>query len=213
MVRGGPIALFGASGRTGRAVVAAAVTRGVVIRALYRASGADIPREVIPVVGSLRDREAVRQTLEGCHAVACVFGPNRRQPEVFCAEATALIISVMTELGVSRLVCQTGAMIGEGCGCRSRPMEWFARRFAASRPDLAADRSEQERLVMESGLDWLIVKPPRLTDGKRQRALISGPEIRVGMLSSVRRADLAELLVSELAGTDHRRGRIFVRSR
>lgn len=208
------IAVFGASGRTGQALIAAARARGVAVHALYRRSRlpSSAPEGVTPVHGDLRQPADVERTLEQTQAAACVFGPNRAAPEAFCAEATAVVLGAMAATGVPRLVCQTGAMIGDGAGCRSGPMEWAAATFARRQPALAADRVEQESLVMGSDRDWLIVKPPRLSGRPAHYPVEVGPTVRVGMLSSIGRPALADLLLAELVGPEQRAGRVFVKS-
>lgn len=62
----------------------------------------------------------------------------------------------------------------------------------------AADREHQEAIVRESGLRWTIVKPPRLTESARRPVVHPGSEVRVGLLSSVSRLDLARLIVDEI---------------
>ena len=91
------IAVFGASGRTGQALIAAARARGVAVHALYRRSRlpSSAPEGVTPVHGDLRQPADVERTLEQTQAAACVFGPNRAAPEAFCAEATAVVLGAM----------------------------------------------------------------------------------------------------------------------
>ncbi len=160
------VAVFGASGRTGRALLAVAKAEGVLVRALYRPQSA--PQISAPnvsvIAGDLRTAVDVGRTLAVAKAVVCVFGPRVTVPDAFCADATAVIVEEMRRNVIGRLVCVTGAMIGDGAGCRSMVMELFTRVVARRYPAVAADRARQEEIVQESGLDWLIVKPPRLTD-------------------------------------------------
>jgi len=55
----------------------------------------------------------------------------------------------------------------------------------------------QEQLVRESGLEWTLVKPPRLTDGRARGRVVAGIDLQIGLSSSIRRADLAAFLVGE----------------
>ena len=57
------------------------------------------------------------------------------------------------------------------------------------------DKSEQEKLIKESSLDWTIVRPGVLTNGARSghyRILETAPEWRNGVIS---RANVADFLV------------------
>ena len=80
-----------------------------------------------------------------------------------------------------------------------------------SMPELARDREEQERLIMESECDWTIVKPPRLTDGPARGRVRAGTDLRVGLLSSISRRDLAAFLVSLVSSTQYSGRRVLVK--
>ena len=90
-------------------------------------------------------------------------------------------------------------------------MEWMTRAFARWQPQSAQDREEQERLVEASGLDWTIVKPPRLTDSLPQGRVQAGSSLRIGLLSTISRADLAAFIIDEMQTGRFVRQRIFVK--
>jgi len=189
------LTVFGISGRTGRALVKAAARKWQ-IRGYVR-EGSEVPGVEL-IRGSLDDSERVRDAVAGAAAVCCVFGQRQPYRDVFCEAATRTIIEAMRAVGCNRLVCQTGAMIGSGQGLRrSWPFAWMARAFARRYPAIAQDRAGQERVVMESELRWTVVKPPRLTDGPARKRVRAGPDIKVGLLSRVSRAELAAFLLRE----------------
>jgi putative NADH-flavin reductase len=86
-----------------------------------------------------------------------------------------------------------------------------ARSFARRAPELARDRDEQDRIVRASGLDWTIVKPPRLTDGPATGGVRAGVDVRVGLLSRTSRADLAAFMLDEIERRAFVRQPVFVR--
>lgn len=206
------IAVFGGSGRTGRVLLDAALRRGLTVQALYRPGSApdQIPVGLNVLIGQLSNPDDVRNTLSGTDAVGCVFGPTRQEARAFCAEATRNVIAGMDELGIRRLVCQTGAMIGEEAANQSLAMRRMVRGYRRRYPELAEDRDRQEREVRGSDLDWVLVKPPRLTDGPSTGRLRAGPTWRVGLLSSVRRADVAEFLCGEVVRGRFHREAVYV---
>ena len=206
------LAIFGLTGRTGLALAQAARARGITVRGMTRGSQplAELP-DVRLVRGTFADASRVAETVAGTHAVCCVIGPRPPSQEAFCAAATTAIVAGMRPAGCRRLLCLTGAMIGGAQGNRSWPMEWMARSFARHAPGLARDREEQERIVAASGLDWTIVKPPRLTDGPATGRVRAGTDVRVGLLSRISRADLAGFMLDEIAQHTFVRQRVFVR--
>ncbi len=199
MSAGLTVAVFGVSGRTGDALVQAAQAHGLELVGLARRPlVAPLASHVRVHVGDLADLEAVHEVVRGAQAVICVFGPRPPHREVFCAEATENIIAAMRTTGTERLLCQTGAMVGALPRNVSRPMRWMAHRFARARPQVAADRAVQERLVRASRLEWTLVKPPRLRTGATRRSVRAGPALPVGLLASIRRSALADFLFDEL---------------
>jgi putative NADH-flavin reductase len=191
------VALFGASGATGRAFVRAGLARGLRIRASCRSASVELPPAVEAIRGGLLDPVHVGDVIRGAQAVCCVFGPRPPSTDVFCAQATVRIVEAMKGAGVRRLVCQTGAMIGEDAPNWTLPFRLMARLFRRQRPAVAEDRLRQELEVKASGLDWTLVKPPRLTDGPGCGRVVAGGDLRIGLMSKIARADLADFLVSE----------------
>jgi uncharacterized protein YbjT (DUF2867 family) len=116
----------------------------------------------------------------------------------------------MKASGLRRVVCLTGAMVGVLPPNVSLPMRFLAGAFRRRVPHLATDAAEQERIVMQSALDWTIVKPPRLTDGPPTGRVRADPALRVGLLSRIRRQDLAAFMLAEVARSAHLEQRVYV---
>lgn len=192
------VALFGASGRTGQAFARLGTAQGLLIRASCRvASRVCLPSTVRVLSGELEDADHVRDVIAGNTVVCCAFGPRPPHRDVFCARATELIVDSMRRAGVQRLVCQTGAMIGEDVAQWTLPVRLMVRMFRQHRPAVAADRVRQEEIVRHSALEWTLVKPPRLTDGPAGGSVVVGADLRIGLWSKISRADLASFLVAE----------------
>lgn len=201
------IAVFGGSGETGRALIAAALKRGLGVQALYRPGSEPLDRQSHRVLtGQLENAADVRATLEGTEGAVLVFGPRLgglfrkppAPPQPFCAPATSNIIAQMKELGVRRLVCQTGAMAGDGKLNWSWLVSRFVKSYRRQYPAIAADRDAQEDVVRSSGLDWTLVKPFRISGARGKGRPRVGPAIHIGALTSIPRVDLAEFLVDEV---------------
>lgn len=206
------IAVFGASGRTGLRLVSRATAQGHTLHALVRPSTRFAVAPGVKVLrGSLDDSHAIRAALAGTHAVCCVFGPHAAHAEPFCARGTSRIMCGMRAEGVRRIVCVTGAMRGDLPANVSAPMRALARFYRSRVPRDASDAAEQETLLMASGLDWTIVKPPRLTDEPATNRVQHGMRLRVGLLSHIGRDDLAAFLLAELLRPRHLHQRVYVR--
>jgi len=195
------LAVFGGSGKTGRELIAVALKKGLLVRALYRPGSepGQIPGLEI-IIGQLTERGDIRRTLEGTDGAILVFGPRlgrHAHPEPFCADATSRVIAEMKRLGIGRLICQTGAMAGGNTPNWSKVVRKFVARYRRQYPLIDADRDAQEVVVKESGLDWTLAKPFRISGARGKGRVRVAPAIRIGAFTSIRWADLAEFLVDE----------------
>ena len=208
------VSVFGASGRTGHAFVRVAAEAGLYQRLHYRNKPSELtPDTATVVVGALTDPTAVREVLRGSEAVIVLFGPHANAPRVFCAAATKAIIAGMRAQSLTRLICVTGAMIGEmpaNVSVAMRMMSFGVRK--AGQQDAMADRDEQERLVRNSKLAYTLVKPPRLTDDPAM-PIEAGPSIAIGMSSHLSREGLARFLVEEAMRPQYPASSVYVRDK
>jgi len=189
------LAITGATGFVGSAVLTEALTQGHTVRALARREQA--PRAGVEWVrGDLGDEAALAALVAGADAVVHVAGltntPDPAQFAVANVTGTANVLAAMKGAGVRRLV--------------------FVSSLSARQPELSlygASKARAEALVEESGLDWTTVRPPAVY-GPRDidmldlfRAAKWGvvPLPPGGATSIIHSDDLARLLVA-LAATD-----------
>jgi 4-hydroxy-tetrahydrodipicolinate reductase len=88
----------------------------------------------------------------------------------------------MQQTGITRLLCQTGGMIGPGP--RTLPFAWLTALVHRQQPGVMADRESQEQVVMNSGLRWTLIKPPRLTNHPTARPVNAAPDLKLGLQNS-----------------------------
>ena len=209
------IAVFGGSGLVGREVISAALKRGLCVKALYRPGSApqDQTKGLEIITGQVTESVDVGRTLDGTTGTICVFGPRLgrgKNPQPFCADATSKIVDEMKKRGMERLVVQTGAMAGGD----TPNWSWFVRRFVKSYrknyPYIDKDRDAQEVVTKNSGLDWTIVKPFRISGGKGTGRVRALENARISFSTHTPRGDLAEFLVGELMDGQHHRKAIYV---
>lgn len=198
------IAVFGGSGKTGQELIGVALARGLLVRALYRPGSEPTqkPSGLEVITGQLSEPADLKRTLHGTSGAVIVFGPRlgkHNNPQPFCADATSRIIAEMRQLGIERLIVQTGAMAGGDNLNWSRGVRWFVGRYRKNYPEINADRDKQEVVTKESSLDWTLVRPFRISGARGKGNPRVAPAIRIGMFTSIRRTDLAEFLVSEVS--------------
>ena len=188
------IALFGATGGTGRQVLDQALAQGYAVSALVRDPSKLAERTGLTlVVGDVLDRAATTRCIQGADAVICVLGSHGSR-EPIEALGTRVILEAMHETGVRRLIAVTSLGVGDS----REQISWAFRVIMdlTLKPIMMA-KEEQERLIKASGLDWTIVRPGGLTDGPRTGAYRFGRDrsIKGGRIS---RADVADFVLRQL---------------
>ena len=81
------ITIFGATGRTGKAVISLALTQGMEVTAYARKAAdlLELAGRITIVEGNLDDADRIAGAISHADAVVIVFGPRRGGPQVFCA--------------------------------------------------------------------------------------------------------------------------------
>jgi putative NADH-flavin reductase len=193
------VAIFGATGGTGRQLVSQALERGWTVTAFVR-DPAGLPHlheRLAVVAGDARDPAAVERALAGHDAVLSALGVSRRTSITICSEGTRLIVEAMRRHGVRRLVCESAYGAGE-----TRGRGPYARLLGVAIRARLADKERMEALVRASGLDWTIVRPPILTNGPRRAEVRAGTDLRLGMWPRISRADVAAFMLAQAASDD-----------
>ncbi|MCB9992429.1 MAG: NAD(P)H-binding protein [Hyphomicrobiaceae bacterium] len=164
---------------------------GAICAQLARARG----YEVAIFRGDIVDFDTVKPQLRDKDAVISLLGPRKGSQSDLCSRGAQNLVSAMAAHKVRRLVQVTGAMIGH----RRDRLGLVYRFIVAMVPASSlADRRLQEQIVMQSGLDWTLIRPTRLSDDPaRGRWRDSGEEV-IGAFAHIARADVAEALLRAL---------------
>jgi putative NADH-flavin reductase len=195
------VVIFGASGATGRELVGQSLVQGHHITAFVRNPSRLGPQssDTRVVRGDVSHRLAVARAIEGQDAVLCALGaatPFRRDPAL--VEGVRHIVGAMERLGVRRLVYLSFLGVREG----RRQLSAIGRFVVAPviLRNVVADHEDKERIIRRSRLEWVIVRPPRLTHGPRRGDYRSGVDIRAtSSVPRVSRADLADFMLAQLS--------------
>ncbi|PRY00885.1 NAD(P)-dependent oxidoreductase [Allonocardiopsis opalescens] len=189
------LTVFGATGGTGRRLVDLALAAGHEVTAAVReparlperAPAAPAPH---PVRCDVLDREQVAAAVAGADAVLSALGATDGGP--VCGTGVPHIIAAMKAHGVRRLVALSAAPVPDR-DPGDRPLYRLTVRpilralFSAAYADLAVMEGE----IFTSGLDWTVLRPPRLTDGPATGAYRTALRRNVPGGYAISRADLA----------------------
>lgn len=188
------ILVVGATGALGREVLAEALRCGHDNAALVRdRRRAALEDSIETIEGDVLRAASLARAVSDRDAVICALGtPSPRQPSTLLRAGTKNLVAAMREQRVGRLVCVT--LLGVG-GSRTHASFVYRELILRALAPMVPDKEAQEQVVRESGLEWTLVRPPRITGTgarDRVRVLHEGDPGRVG---HVARADLASFLV------------------
>ncbi len=205
------IALFGATGKTGHRVLRRLLNAGYTVRALARTPtklGAHVERLTV-IEGDVLDRAAVGETIKGADAVISVFGQVKGSPRTLQTDGTRIIVEQMRTHGVRRIITLSGGGLRDP---RDRPkaadliITTLLKLFAGH---VLADAQGHLAVLKDSGLDWTVVRGPRLTEDPGAGTYRTG-WVGVNTGTRISRDDLADFIVAQLDDTEYVRALPFV---
>lgn len=195
------IAVFGATGKTGRLVIDQALDAGDQVVAYARRPEALEPREALTIVGGTlteADQQRVTDALRGVDAVVVALGPTSLRNVTVMQTALPVITTAMREAGVSRIA----VLSAFGVGAQSKLANPVARiGFGTILRDAYKDHWLAETKLAASGLRWTTVHPGLLKDGPRTgtvRAVDVATMPPVKGAPSANRADVAAALLAAI---------------
>lgn len=213
------LAVFGATGNTGKYVVPLALDSGWRVKVLVRnpAKMASTDKSLIKVKGDLQDRGAITSVIQGASAVMWLAGHPRGTPlgypgDSVMSEGLGLVCDAMEENKVRRLIVQVGGFTmldGEApppwlIGCCVRDL--YLGKHLGEMVALTDNQRIADMLQKRSRtIDWTLARPGMLKHGGSAQG--SQPCIDVpGATETVKFVDLAkwELAMIEREEINHR---------
>jgi uncharacterized protein YbjT (DUF2867 family) len=209
------LTIFAATGGIGRQLLEQATAAGHDVTAVVRNPGR-LSRPVRTVTADMAapDPAALEAAVAGADAVLSGLGPRSNADAGIASQGTRAIVAAMQAAGVRRIVAVSAAPVGTvATPGRPRPPRhdpgdgFFMRHLlshvaSATLGQVFADLAQMEDVLAGSGLDWTVVRPPRLTGkpltGSYRTAY--GQNLRGGL--SVPRADVAHYMLRVLGQPD-----------
>lgn len=205
------ILVLGAAGKTGRLVVDRALAAGYSVKALVHDTAvldnAPLSDGVQIVQGDVHDAGTVQTALAGCDGVIDTLGGKTPYLKTELESSAArVVLQAMQQCGVRRLIVIS--MLGAGDSGHQAPFWYEHLLLPTFLRGALPDKNAMEAVVEASGMDWVLVRPPVLSDDEPTGHIkvIAGDEIA----HSITRSDLAQFLVDQLTNDSHLRTAIVV---
>jgi len=194
------ILIVGATGGTGRQLVAEALERGYTVTALARnPSRIQVTHPRLTVVrGDVLDGASVDAVMQGQDSVLCALGHNRYLgPTRILSRGTGHILRAMEAQGVSRFVCETSLGLGDSAFRLGLFYTLFI--IPVILPFYFWDKTRQERMIAASRVPFVIVRPGALTNGAKRGVVRHGSGIGNALWAvRISRADVAAFMLDQL---------------
>jgi putative NADH-flavin reductase len=198
-----------ATGKTGRQIVEQALAAGHDVTAVARnPSGFDDRVRIVRTELSPAGAVPLETAIAGADAVLSGLGARSRADAGIAQSGTRAILDAMRATQVNRLVLISATPVGTVASpLRPRPpavdpgddlltgrvlMPVLRKVFA----EVYADLARMEDDVTTSGLDWTIVRPPRLTTGPLTSHYRTSQDANVRKGRTISRADLAHAMLA-----------------
>ncbi|MFP2997783.1 NAD(P)H-binding protein [Spongiivirga sp. MCCC 1A20706] len=207
------ILLLGATGRTGKLVLEKALEKGHRVHCLSRNSQRLTTQNGLKIFEGDPSKSAdLEKAISGCNAIISVLNISRtsdfpwsklRTPATYLSEVMQLLIPIAEKEHINRIsICSAWGVADS----RKDIPKWFRWFIDNSNIGVAyEDHHRQEKIIVESNLDWTIVRPVGLMNAKRTEKiketfenkpkpslLISRKSVATYLLDSLNRTDLVQ---------------------
>jgi len=198
------IVIFGASGKTGLILVEQALHQGHEVTAYVRRAESIVMKhpKLRIITGNLSNLDKIKQAITGADACISTLGGNsltKHAEEI--KKGIGNIITMMKLENVSRFIYMSSIGAGE-----SRYFMLPVVRFIVADIILRVplhDHTINEQKLVQSELDWTVLRPGNLTDGPVSKSINSGYEkITLNGNPKISRENVATFILKQL--TDKR---------
>jgi uncharacterized protein YbjT (DUF2867 family) len=192
------IAIFGATGPTGREVLRQALESGHDVRALARTPAKlEVSNAKLTVLqGDVLDANAVDRVIQGSDAVIVSLGGKPGDKVRALETGTKHIVTAMKAHGQKRLVVVTSLGVGDSKGQAGFLFERIVIPLLLKAE--FADKNAQEAIVFSSGLEFVIARPGGLINAAAKETYEAARKLKAGSPARITRADVAHFCLAQL---------------
>lgn len=193
--------VIGGTGKTGREIIKQGLSQGHVITVVVRnPSNVKYSHANLKILkGNVLVPESYERSFQGQDAVLSALGHKKFIIKTsVLSQGTKNIITAMERNNVKRFICITSLGINDSKFKLGLYYTLFTIPFILFFYFL--DKSKQEKLIMNSNLEWTIVRPGQLTNGKKRTIYKHGQNVGHYVLTKmISRADVAHFMLSLLS--------------
>lgn len=197
------IAIFGASGIVGKAIVKEALEKGHQVTVLTR-NAQKFPTQhnhLRIIEGDVTDRHVIHRVLENQSAVIQTLGIGGKgdgKPTTFVSDVNRLIMEEMEQMNIRRLI----AISVIGAGDSNRFLPWIYKKcilpvFQKWFIPIIEDKNRMENDILKSHLDWTVIRCTTVQD-KPAKGKVNATLDGKGVKFTITAADMASFFIEQL---------------
>lgn len=192
------VLVIASSKRIRRQLIEQAQTEGHDVTALERKR----PRFRRPqhrvIAGDVLDERSLGPAVAGQEAVVCWLTQKAtHRPTTYLWEGTANLIRIMEKHGVRRLICISACGAGDSRGHCGFIYDKIIQPLFLKQ--VYEDRDRQEELIRGTGLEWVIVRPARLSKGRPRGEYMVLTDLRNFKARRIALLDAVEFALKQLS--------------
>lgn len=205
------IALFGGTGKLGSRVLTRALVAGHDVQALVRnpAKLTTTSDRLTVIEGDVLDAAAVDRTVTGADLVLSLFGQVPGSPKDLQTRGTQLIVDAMRRHGIERIISLSGGGLRAPQDRPKLPDRLIRGAMKMMVGHLLTDAENHLKVLEQSGLDWTVVRAPRLNENPGTGAYRVG-WVGVNASTATTYDDLADFVLTQLSDAQYRNQLPFV---
>jgi len=199
------ILIIGATGGTGKELVKQGLQAGrevsVLARKPEKVKTSDAEIKIFK--GDVLDPDSLNNAISGQDVVLCALGHKKWfRPTKILSEGTKNIIEAMEKNNVQRFICETSLGVGDSFGKMGLYYTLFT--IPVILQFYYWDKYKQEKFIKSSSIDWTIVRPGALYNGKAKGKWKEGNKIGNYLWTvGISRADVADFMLKQINETKY----------
>lgn len=192
------IAVLGGGGRTGKYLVTQLIEKGYRIKILLRNPKTfEISSPLIEVIqGDAMHCTVLHRLMDGCQAVISTIGQRPGDP-LIAEQATRNILKAMAYHCVKRYVLVAGINIDTPLDQKGPETVVATNWMKANYPDIQEDRQRSYGLLVNSNVDWTLVRVPFIEFGVTTNDVLVSLDDCLG--TKVDASNIAAFLIKQLS--------------
>ena len=206
------VIIFGANGKTGLLLVEQVLAKGYQVIAYIRRPGTiyiEDPKLKI-MVGELDEILKLKDAITGADACISALGGRtltKHSPEIMSGIDN--IVSIMQKARVHRFIYLSSMGAGESRFNMNPVVRFIAVNVFLRVP--LADHNTNEKRIIESNLQWTIIRPGNLTDGQLTGDFKHGTtKTRQKGIPTISRANVASFMTQQLTDTTYHQKAVWL---